>query len=140
MIWTRTKTLNGYTRAIMQIVLIQSEICHTFHYHVNIIPKPMTEFVTELVETLHFFSIVTNFSVQAMWSLSFQFKNPFAIMIASCGCSFDIALWHGYIEIIAFAVTFVKMFCKFAIVWVVFDVVAMFREELWKLFPWMSNI
>ena len=52
----------------------------------------MTEFVTELVETLHFFSIVTNFSVQAMWSLSFQFKNPFAIMIASCGCSFDIAL------------------------------------------------
>ena len=51
----------------MQSLLIQSEICHIFHYHVNMISKPMTEFVTELVEIVYFFSIVTNFSVQAMW-------------------------------------------------------------------------
>ena len=52
----------------MQILLIQSEIFHVFHYHVNIIPKPMSEFVTELVEIVHSFSIVTSFSVKAMWS------------------------------------------------------------------------
>ena len=52
----------------MQILLIQFEICHIFHYHVNIILKLMVEFVTELVEIVHFFSIVTNFSVQAMRS------------------------------------------------------------------------
>ena len=62
----RAKTLNSYIRGIMQILLIQSKICHIFHYHVNIISKLMTEFVTELVETVHFFGIVTNFSVQAM--------------------------------------------------------------------------
>ena len=58
---TRTKTLNSYNRGIMQILQIQSEICH-----MNIISKLMTEFVTELMEIVHFFSIVTNFSVQAM--------------------------------------------------------------------------
>ena len=31
----------------------------------------MAEFVTELVEVVHFFNIVTNFSVQAMWIESF---------------------------------------------------------------------
>ena len=36
--------------------------------------------------------------------------------------------------------TFVKMFCKFTVVWSVFDVVAMFGETLWKLFPCMSDI
>ena len=45
---------------------VQPKICHFFHYHVKIIWKLMTEFVTELVEIVHFFSIVTNFSVQAM--------------------------------------------------------------------------
>ena len=50
----------------MQILLIQSEICHIFHYHVNITSKIMTEFVTELVETMHFFSVINNFSVPAM--------------------------------------------------------------------------
>ena len=50
----------------MQILPVQPEICHIFHYHVKIVWKPMTEFVTELVEIVHFFSIVTNFSVQAM--------------------------------------------------------------------------
>ena len=39
-----------------------------FYYHMNIISKLMTEFVIELVETVHFFSIVTNFIVQAMRS------------------------------------------------------------------------
>ena len=34
----------------MQILLIQPEICHIFHYHVNIISKIMTKFFTELVE------------------------------------------------------------------------------------------
>ena len=34
-----------------------------FHYY-----EYMTEFATELLEIVHFFSIVTNFSVQAMWS------------------------------------------------------------------------
>ena len=29
--------------------------------------------------------------------------------------------------------SFVKMFCKFGVVWLVFDVVAMFEEALWKL-------
>ena len=38
----------------MQILLIQSEIRHIFHYHVNIILKHMVEFVSESVE------IVTN--------------------------------------------------------------------------------
>ena len=52
----------------MQILQIQSEICHIFHYHVNIISKLMTDFVTELVEIVRFFSIITNFSVQAMRS------------------------------------------------------------------------
>ena len=65
---TRTETLNSYIRGTMQILLIQSEICHIFHYHVNIILKLMVEFVTELVEIVHFFSIVTNFSVQAIRS------------------------------------------------------------------------
>ena len=35
----------------MQTLLIQCEIRHIFHYHVNIILKLMLEFVTELVET-----------------------------------------------------------------------------------------
>ena len=52
----------------MQIRLIQSEICHIFDYHVNIISKLMTDFVTELVEIVHFFSIVANFIVQTMQS------------------------------------------------------------------------
>ena len=38
----------------MQILPIQSEIRHIFHYHVNIILKHMVEFVSESVE------IVTN--------------------------------------------------------------------------------
>ena len=51
----------------MQILLlIHSQVCHIFNYHVNIILKLMTELVTELVEIAHFFSIVT--SVQAMRS------------------------------------------------------------------------
>ena len=37
-------------------------------YYVNIISKLMAEFVIELAEIVHFFSIVTNFSVQAMRS------------------------------------------------------------------------
>ena len=49
----------------MQVLLIQPEICHIFHYHVNIISKYTVEFVTELVKVVHFFTIVTNFSVQA---------------------------------------------------------------------------
>ena len=52
----------------MQVLLIQYEIRHIFHYHANIILKPMVEFVTELVEIVHFFGIVTKFSVQAMQS------------------------------------------------------------------------
>ena len=55
----------------MQSLLIQSEICHIFHYRVHIISKLMTEFISELVEIVYFFSIVTNFSVQAMRSQSF---------------------------------------------------------------------
>ena len=51
----------------MQILPIQSEICHTFHYHVNVISKLTTEFITELVEIVHFFSIIINFDVQALW-------------------------------------------------------------------------
>ena len=43
----------------MQILLIQSEIRHIFHYHVNIIFKLMVEFVTKLVEIVHFSSIVS---------------------------------------------------------------------------------
>ena len=50
----------------MQILLIQPEICHIFHYHVNKISKFVAEFVIELVEIVHFFSIVNNFSVLAM--------------------------------------------------------------------------
>ena len=64
--WTRMKTLNSSIPESMQILLIQSEIRHIFHYHVNIILKHMVEFVSESVEIVHFFSIVTNFSVQAM--------------------------------------------------------------------------
>ena len=63
----KTKT-NSYIRGMLQILLIQSKICHIFRNHLNIISKLMTEFVTELVETAHFFSIITNFSVQAMRS------------------------------------------------------------------------
>ena len=37
-------------------------------FYVNIISKLVAEFVTELVEIVHFFNIVTNFSVQAMRS------------------------------------------------------------------------
>ena len=50
----------------MQILLIQFEICHIIYYYVNIISRLMAEFLTELVEIAHFFSIVTNFSVQDM--------------------------------------------------------------------------
>ena len=40
-----------------------------FYHHLNIISKIITrKFVTELVEIVHFFSIVTNFSVQVMQS------------------------------------------------------------------------
>ena len=49
-------------------LLIQSEIRHIFHYDVNIILKLMVEFLSESVEIVHFFSIVTNFGVQAMRS------------------------------------------------------------------------
>ena len=52
----------------MQILLIQSWICYIFQYHLNKISKLMTDIVTELVEIVHFFSTVTNFSVQAMRS------------------------------------------------------------------------
>ena len=48
--------------------LIQSKICHKFHYHVNIISKLMTESATELVEIVHFLSIITEFSVEAIRS------------------------------------------------------------------------
>ena len=65
MIWTRTETLNSYIPGSMQILLIQSKIRHIFHYQVNIILKLVVKFVTELVGIVHFFSIVTNFSVQA---------------------------------------------------------------------------
>ena len=67
MMLTRKQTLNSYIRGIIQILQIQSKICHMFHYHVN-----MTKFVTGLVEIVHFFSIITNFNVQAMQSSSFQ--------------------------------------------------------------------
>ena len=50
----------------MQTLLIQCDIRHIFHYHVNIILKFMVDFVTELVEIVHFFSIATNFNVQAI--------------------------------------------------------------------------
>ena len=50
----------------MQILLIQSEIRHTFHCYVNILLKLKVDFVTELVEIVHFFSIVISFNVQAM--------------------------------------------------------------------------
>ena len=66
--WARTKTLNSHIRWNMQMLLIQSEIYHIFHYYVNIISKHMAEFITELVEIVHFFSIVTNFGVQAIRS------------------------------------------------------------------------
>ena len=36
--------------------------------HFSLLCEYMTEFATELLEIVHFFSIVTNFSVQAMWS------------------------------------------------------------------------
>ena len=52
----------------MQNLLIQSDIYHIFHDHVNVISNFMTEFVTELIEIVHFFSIITNFSVHAMQS------------------------------------------------------------------------
>ena len=39
----------------MQILLIQSEFCHIFDYHVKIMSKVMTEFVAELVKILHLF-------------------------------------------------------------------------------------
>ena len=63
---TRMKTLNSYIPGSMQILLIHSKIRHIFHYHVNTILKLMVEFVNELVEIVHLFSIVT--SVQAMRS------------------------------------------------------------------------
>ena len=50
----------------MQILLIQFKIRHIFHYHVKIILKHVVEFGSESVEIVYFFSIVTNFSVQAM--------------------------------------------------------------------------
>ena len=49
-------------------LLIHSEVCNNFHYHVNVILKLMTEIFTELVEIVHIFSIITDFSVQAMRS------------------------------------------------------------------------
>ena len=68
---TRTKTLGSYIRGIMQILLIQFQICHIFRYHVNIILKLLTVVVTELVEIVRFFSIVANFSVKAKRNCSF---------------------------------------------------------------------
>ena len=62
------KTLKSYIPGSMQILLIQSKIRHIFHYHVNIILKHMVEFVSESGEIVHFFSVVTSFSVQAMRS------------------------------------------------------------------------
>ena len=103
----------------MQILLIQPEICHIFHYHVNIISKLVTEFVTELVKIVHFFSVVTNFRVQAIRNQSFYFPDPFVLMILFCN--------NGYIKIIVYVVTFVKMFCRFAVVWP--DGVALFLEK-----------
>ena len=68
MMLTRAKTLNSYIPGSMQVLLIQSEICHIFHYLVNIILKFIAEFVPELVEFVHFFSIPTSYSVQSMRS------------------------------------------------------------------------
>ena len=48
---TSTKILNCHIREIVQILLIQSQIFHKFHYHVDIISELMTELVTELVGT-----------------------------------------------------------------------------------------
>ena len=60
-------------------------------------------------------------------------------MIPTCTCSFGIVLLYGYIKIIIYIATFVKMFCKFAIAWPVFDVVAMVEETLWQLLSCISN-
>ena len=51
-------------------------------------------------------------------------------MISTCNCSFGIILLYGYIKIIIYIVTFVKIFCKFAIAWPIFDVAAMVEEAL----------
>ena len=50
MIWV--KTLNNYTWG-----MLQSEIYHISHHHVNIMSKLMTTFDTELVEIIRLFSI-----------------------------------------------------------------------------------
>ena len=49
---TRAKILNTYIRKIIQILLIQPEIFHKFHYHASIISKLMTELITGLVKVL----------------------------------------------------------------------------------------
>ena len=60
MVWTRTTTVNSCIRRIIQVLLNQSEICYISHYHMNIISKLIAEFVTALVEVVHFFSITIN--------------------------------------------------------------------------------
>ena len=47
-------------------------------------------------------------------------------MIRLCSCSFDIIVQYGYVKIIIYIVTLVKIFCKSAIVLSVFDIVAIF--------------
>ena len=139
--WTRTKTLNSYIWGIMQILLIESEICHTFHYYVSIISRLMTKFVTALVEIVYFLSIVTSFSVQAIWRWSFSLQihlsswylRAAAVLIlfsnmVTLRSSFK--LWFSW-------KCFVK---KFTVAWPFFDVLTMFGEALWKLFSCMSNI
>ena len=51
----------------------------------NIISKLMTEFFTELVQFVNYFSIVTNFVLK-----SCRAKVSFVLMISSCGCGFVI--------------------------------------------------
>ena len=128
MMWTRTKTLNSYILGIMEFLLIQSKICHIFHYHVNMISKLMTEFVTELVEIVLFlaYSPISVFKPCGVKVFSLQ-------IICSHDIFMQLQFWFCFVIL-------VKMFCKFAAAWPVFDVVAMSGEAPWKLCPCMSNI
>ena len=75
---TSGRLLLNKSSYIREISYIQSKICQNLHYYGNITSKLMVNFMSELVEIAHLFSIIIKLSVQLMHRQIFQSVNLFA--------------------------------------------------------------
>ena len=73
-------------------LLIHSEVCNDFHYHVNVILKLMTEIVTELVDIAHIFFHNYRFQCSSHEELKFLVEKPICLDDMFVQLEFDIVL------------------------------------------------